>query len=343
MTHLFRPTAAILLVALLNAWYAPSCVAELIGHWKLDEGAGDIANDSSPSGTQGMITNADTGGLGPNGSVWVNDPERGTVAGFNGTLESAYVRVGNIPVMTLEQDFTWAFWGNHHPDNTDPNNVIFGNRYESGTTDFAPRQFIKFTPDRFEYHMNGNANDDLQYDDLSLTAGAWLHHAVVKDGPMITYYRDGEAIDSKEITQALTFEMPLYLGGVDAGDAGENWQGMMSDARIYDEALSAGDVMSCFLGACPGDGAPGDVDGDGDADRDDFDIISGNMGLSPATRPQGDLRNPDEVGLEDFRAWKNGAFAEQVSASQVNVPEPTGIALALASLAILGCRRRRRT
>ena len=53
-----------------------AATAQLIRHWPLDEGSGDTTADLSPSGTTGMIFDADTGGLGPDGSVWVDDPER---------------------------------------------------------------------------------------------------------------------------------------------------------------------------------------------------------------------------------------------------------------------------
>ncbi|MEM9659679.1 MAG: LamG domain-containing protein, partial [Planctomycetota bacterium] len=239
------------------------------------------------------------------------------------------------------QDFTWLFWGNQPAENTQPNNVIFGNRYEEVNQDCSPRQFIKFTPTKFEWHMNGNGNDNLEYDDLSLDAGVWLHHAVVKDGATITYYRNGQEANARQISQPLDFPQPLFLGGIDIQSDGENWQGMMSDARIYDEALSASDVESCFLGSCPGDGVPGDVNGDGVADLDDFEIISGNFGLSPATREEGNLRSPDRVDLEDFRAWKSGAAASGgADPLAAAVPEPASLALACLALTLAKVIRR---
>jgi len=53
----------------------------LLASYALD---GD-ATDSSGNGIDGVVNNADTGGLGLDGSVWVDDPERGTVISFNGT------------------------------------------------------------------------------------------------------------------------------------------------------------------------------------------------------------------------------------------------------------------
>jgi len=202
--------------------------------------AGD-ANDISENGIDGTVYNAETGGLGDGGSVWVDDPERGTVISFNGTAAGAYVRAGEIPQMTLANDFTWAFWAKHSEENTADNDIIFGNRMDENAVDFVPRQFIKFTPTKFEWHMNGNGNDNLDYEDIP--ADVWVHHAVVKIGNRLTYYRNGNVASAGKITQALDFPQPLYFGGDNEGAEGENWSGLMSNACIYDRALSGGEVL----------------------------------------------------------------------------------------------------
>ena len=198
------------------------------------------ANDISGNGINGTIFNAETGGLGEGGSVWVDDPERGTVISFNGTASGAYVRAGEIPQMTLTNDFTWAFWAKHSDENTADNDIILGNRMDENAVDFVPRQFIKFTPTKFEWHMNGNGDDNLDYEDIP--ADIWLHHAVVKTGDQLTYYRNGVESSSGTITQALDFPQPLYFGGDNEGAEGENWSGLMSDVCIYDRALSEAEV-----------------------------------------------------------------------------------------------------
>ncbi|HUU19956.1 MAG TPA: LamG-like jellyroll fold domain-containing protein, partial [Sedimentisphaerales bacterium] len=215
-----------------------------VGHWKLDEGEGAVAVDSSGRGNDGTISNLN-GGLGPDGSVWVDDPVRGTVISFNGTADGAFVRAGNIPQMTLTNDFTWAFWAKHNAENTADNDIILGNRMDKNGVDFVPRQFIKFTPTKFEWHMNGNGDDNLDYDDIP--ADVWLHHAVVKTADQLTYYRNGIEASSGTFTQPLDFPQPLFFGGDNEGAEGENWSGLMSDVRIYDRALSA-DEISRFAG-----------------------------------------------------------------------------------------------
>jgi len=174
--------------------------------------------------------------------VWVDDPERGTVISFNGTAEGAYVRAGTIPQMTLTNDFTWSFWAKQNAENTANNDIILGNRMDENAVDFVPRQFIKFTPTKFEWHMNGNGDDNLEYDDIP--ADVWLHHAVVKTADQLTYYRNGIEASSGIITQPLDFPQPLFFGGDNEGAEGENWNGMMSDVRIYNRALVGLEVMA---------------------------------------------------------------------------------------------------
>jgi hypothetical protein len=236
----------ILVLSPALAGRAKAADPNLIGWWPLNEGSGDVVTDLSGSGNDGVIQNADTGGLGDGGSVWVNDPERGTVISFNGTAQGAFVRAGSIPQMTLTNDFTWSFWAKHNSENTADNDIILGNRKDENAVDFVPRQFIKFTPTKFEWHMNGNGNDNLEYEDIP--ADVWLHHAVVKTADQLTYYRNGVEASSGKFTQPLDFPQPLFFGGDNEGAEGENWSGLMSDVRIYDRALTGLEVLALVKG-----------------------------------------------------------------------------------------------
>jgi len=85
-----------LVVVMFTLSGAMACMAQdpdpaMLGWWKLDDGAGDIAADSSGRANHGTITNL-SGGLGTDGNVWVQDLERGTVLSFDGSASGAYVR-----------------------------------------------------------------------------------------------------------------------------------------------------------------------------------------------------------------------------------------------------------
>jgi hypothetical protein len=236
-------TAAIIVLAVLPI--APLRVGEgsalgaedpsLVGWWKLDEGDGDVAIDSSGRGVNGTIFNLE-GGMGPDGSAWVQDPERGMVLSFSGDdVGGAYVEAGTIPAMTLTNSFTWTVWCKQDQAGTGVNETMLGNRY--GGTE-APLQFIKFTPTKFEYY-----NDDTAYS-TSITYpqpmpdGVWVHNAAVKDGTTLTYYRNGKKVASSTVTKTMDAN-PFYMGG---DPVGERWRGALSDVRLYERAVTEAEI-----------------------------------------------------------------------------------------------------
>ena len=199
--------------------------ADLYGHWPLDDGEGGEARNLAPDGAPGIIFDWDSfdglGGTEDEPSVWVEDPDRGTVIGLNG--QSQWVDGGFLKeVMTLENDHTWAFWGRLPPEQASPNNdIVLGSRWGANGSDTSPREFIKFTPNRFEYHMNGGFGDDLSYGDSNLPLDQWVHNSVVKDGDQLSYYRNGELRNSTTISGGQTSDEPLVIGfGGDVGSRG---------------------------------------------------------------------------------------------------------------------------
>lgn len=106
----------------------------LIGYWTFDGDTGDVAADHSGEGRDGDVIQPD--------NVWVDDPVRGAVyQSGNGS----YIDLGSfLPVLDLASEFTWSLWV--FPQETDNNNIVFGNRWDASGADFNPREFIKFTP-----------------------------------------------------------------------------------------------------------------------------------------------------------------------------------------------------
>lgn len=237
--------------------------AVLVGNWTFEEGTGGTTANLVTGGNA-TISNATTGGLAADGSVWVNDPERGSVIGFDGTVTGAYVLTDFVlPTMDFSNDFTWSFWAS--PDSggllneaydgqnnggTDQNVIIVGNRKNANGNDFSPREFIKFTPRNFEWHANANGDDNLSYTHLGVALDVWQHHAVVKSGSQLTYYRNGSQLgDSQFITQAINNQQPLFFGGDGQGRDTENFRGLLDDVQVHDNALTAADIASLASGA----------------------------------------------------------------------------------------------
>jgi hypothetical protein len=235
-------------LSVLCLFAAGSAVATTIpvGWWPLNEGSGNVAHDISGNGNDATIYNVDSGGIAycvcdPTSAVWFDDPDRGTVVSFGGdNATGAYIDAGLIILpLTLEQDFTWAFWAKQVGDGTGINETMLGNRH--GASDDL--NFSKFTPTHFEFYDNGDTSGFIDYEDIP--SCVWLHHTVVKDGDTFTYYRhdaDGVLIETgSSTTTAELVALPFYMGG-DA--AGERWYGWLSDVRIYDQALTIDEVRT---------------------------------------------------------------------------------------------------
>ncbi|MBN2329053.1 MAG: LamG domain-containing protein [Candidatus Omnitrophica bacterium] len=219
--------------------------ADLLGLWEFEEGSGETIADTSGNGNDGTLFNLENG-LGEGGAVWIDDPERGSVVSFDGTAAGAYGLLGDglVPVMSLDIDFTWAFWAKQG-EITGDNHIILGNRMSIDAVDFSPREFIKFTPTKFEWHSNGAGDDNLDYDDIP--NDVWMHHVVVKDGFLLIYYRNGAASAARTISTVLNNPQPLFIGGDNEGSEGENWIGALDNVRIYNEALSGDEVLDLFV------------------------------------------------------------------------------------------------
>ena len=210
--------------------------ADLIGHWALNEGFGTFAADSSPS---------DNDATDPRRGVEFRCHPRHVPDVHRQRGQLCRCRRGDSPVDGPREQLYLGVLGQPRrrqtPSSIPSSSETITARPARVGGDFAPRQFIKFTPTQFEWHMNGNGNDNLDYPDLP--GGEWHHHAVVKSGENLTYSLDGVETATRVITQPLDFAQPLYFGGDAATtDVGEFFNGSLDDVRIYDHALTAQEI-----------------------------------------------------------------------------------------------------
>jgi hypothetical protein len=214
---------------------ASSAFAGLDGYWPITETSGVTADNTVTGGTDASLFN---------GATFFADPVRGQVLSFDGV--DGYADAGMTPQLTLTNDYTWSFWLESATDSVAlPNVTILGNRYTEagGTTDYAPREFTKFTPTNFEYHRNA-AGENLNYADF-LNPTAWTHVSVVKQANHLISYRNGLVNGVSRITVTQNNAHPLYFGG-DRNN--ENWTGKLDDIAVWSNALPASSVAGLAKG-----------------------------------------------------------------------------------------------
>ncbi|TKJ39209.1 MAG: hypothetical protein CEE38_00185 [Planctomycetes bacterium B3_Pla] len=222
-----------------------------VGHWTLDETSGTTAADSSGNGNDGTL-NGDP--------VWAT----GIVAGaleFDGVDD--YVDCGNPAILDPGTgDFTISAWikGSVDPG-TDT--LIFSKGGDSGGGI------------RYELMLRDNNNGDIKvlvdddndkYDPSSETVGlldgAW-HHIVGmrRNGTELRVYIDG--VEDMGVTTHSESTIPetYDLSGASQANAhiGANWHnedlvvqkfflGLIDDVRVYDRALSEGEIAKLVAG-----------------------------------------------------------------------------------------------
>jgi len=235
--------------------------ADLVAHWKFDEGSGSVAHDTSGNNHDGTFE---------------GNPQ--WVAGyFGGALEfdgDSRVEIPDPSAFDFNADFTWCAW-----IKTDEGGVIVAET--QGEDDQGPKTFFV-------------ANGTLAFDTgwvgffggtTAVNDGQWHHVAVTvtfNGDDTIQYYIEGEpgAQGQMNVDSFPEAEFPLWIGFDGRADPGEfpGFTGIIDDVRIYDFALTQDEIQAAMEG---GEGYPyalGPVPVDGTLHEDTWVNLSWRAG-----------------------------------------------------------------
>ena len=65
----------------------------------------------------------------------------------------------------------------------------------------------------FEFYHNGGQDGVSYNSNPAIPTGVWVHHCIVKNGTLLSYYRNGTLASTHTITGGLNNPQPLYFGG----------------------------------------------------------------------------------------------------------------------------------
>jgi len=201
-----------------------------VAHWKLDDGAGLTALDSSGNGNDGALT-------GMVGNEWMTGKVDGALE-FDGTDDFVDVPDG---FADFTGGFTVALWAYPTAAKSWARFIDFGNgagndniilMRDGGTDDLT-----------FEAFSGGSSGGQV------IVAGAialneWQHFAATIDasGGVVIYKNGAQVgIGTTAVPNNVT-RTSNYIGESNWGGADEFYQGRMDDVRIYDLALSATEI-----------------------------------------------------------------------------------------------------
>jgi hypothetical protein len=221
--------------------------AGLVGHWRLDEGAGTQARDSSGLNNHGALR----GFQGP----WLAG-RHGMALEIPATPGVGVLVPQSSSIDGLRSAFTiaaWTYRTSHQPRWAS----ALSRRYLDSTSE---HYILGFQTGVAKAMINTQLSDDGNAATVSGTTPApldrWVHLALTYDGATLRLYQDGVAVGVEDYDQPLVGDRtPLCLGcnqnlpGDTAAD--EPLSGRLDEVLLYGRALSAGDIARLAAGESP--------------------------------------------------------------------------------------------
>jgi hypothetical protein len=232
MTRLNIICISFIIVGLIFAGqsYAEVDSENILGIWLLDEGTGDIAEDSSGNGNDGTL-----GG----GPTWINGVF-GKALDFSGS--SSYVDCGNAEALNVEV-FSVSFWCNI-PSTQSWNHMISRGEHHGGGNPGAVNWGVMMYADQ-ETILYEAFNDTVKPSiSANTTTGEWHHVVATHDGATMQLYHDGELAGTSPTTGIMLDEnLPFIIGAQSrAGGPSDYFSGSIDEVGYFNIVLTPEDI-----------------------------------------------------------------------------------------------------
>jgi len=226
LTYLIFPVLALFLVLTSPA------KADLVGWWRLDEGSGTTAADSSGGGNDG---------------TFVGSPQWVAVGKVNGALEFGGGDSVSVPggANINPESITLMTWVNFN----EVDNTSVRQDYLSRGDDYA----FSLHEDNADQRIHGIVTSAGAWSVVDgqtvVEADIWYHTSLTYDAgtDMLTLYLDGEVDGELRVTAGLEHRLrgALTLGTY----SGRDLLGKLDEVKIFDEALSQDEIKAEMKGA----------------------------------------------------------------------------------------------
>jgi hypothetical protein len=225
----------VLLVTFVFADTTLALDPSLVGWWKLDDGSGLVATDSSGNGNDGTISGS------PN---WIADGKIGGALEFNGT--DCSINVGNGPSLQIRDEITISFWIKSSGFGSNGWAAIISKGDGSWRMSRSAN-----TGNSLHMGVGGTTVSGNTYFDASTTVtdNEWHHGAGVYDGSRAIIYIDGVEDASIEASGQLASATQDVLICDNADYAGQRLlAATLDDIQLYDRALSIDEILTVMEG-----------------------------------------------------------------------------------------------
>jgi hypothetical protein len=205
--------------------FVSNASAELVGHWRFDEGSGTTAHDQSGNGNDGTL---------------INDPVWATGI-INGALQldgiDDYVNCGNDPSLNFTDAVTLAAWVklNSVPPAF---SVLVAGKFGAYWLEWRENKALSLS-----MFLNGAYNGSGPT--LELADEDWHHIALTYDGTQKKGYHNLQEVFSEGASGAIDVSAVNFLVG-EGHPAIDNFNGcpdgLIDDVRVYNQALTQEEI-----------------------------------------------------------------------------------------------------
>lgn len=209
----------------------------LVGYWKMDESAANtcsgLVNDSCDSSGNGLD------GSWTGNSTYTVDGKYGYGTIHDGSGD--YININDSPLISFTGPFTVAAWVKRSSTNTADG--IFG-KYDSSLSQRSYMLGMNTSFAQFTVSSNGVTTTQTT-GTTAISSGQWYHIAGVYDGSNIRVFVNGvQESMSSHSSGVVDNGSALHIG--DGDNTFWPFHGVIDEARIYNRALSEGEIRSLY-------------------------------------------------------------------------------------------------
>jgi hypothetical protein len=218
----------------------------LVGHWRLDEGMGTQARDSSGSNNHGTLR-------GLQNSAWMPG-KNGTGLEIPGTSGSG-VFVPGQGIDGLRSSFTIAAW-TFRTSHRDGYATVLSRRYGNGGSEHYLLAFDDGNLKALVNTYQPNGSEAMLAAAEQAPLYTWVHVMLTYDGTTLRLHQDGTMVASLPYARPLMPDgTPICIGcnqngpGDSAND--ETLAGRVDEVLLYNRALNAAEIAQLARGSLP--------------------------------------------------------------------------------------------
>ena len=210
----------------------------LVGYWKLDDGSGTSATDSSGNANTGTLTN---------GPTWTTG-QIGGATSFDGTDD--YINVGNQSALNLGiNNFSISVW--IFDTGATQNTLAINKRNALNTAGYELLDSV--TPGTHSFRVGDGTVNVAGYSVTGLNNGSWhlLTGVVDRNSQKLITYLDGFHIGTDVSITGMSSVDNTQAFQIGARGGATNFKGSLDEVRIYNRALSADEVAKLYKTTAP--------------------------------------------------------------------------------------------